>query len=731
VNLKSILRGTVTVTGSVTSTNVSCTIQGVNFIDDTLGGDTFAAIGVAVRTIRLIDCNIIATGTGGLSLSYGNANGILELIETDVLTRTGNANEAAQIRSGTFRGYRSGITHEDTTSEAIVFEGQAATTALLRRCDIRGQVGHEAALVVPTLTIEHCSVDVGAVAAVLVAAGCTLNIFDCQVTSAEATNLCFDGAGTVQYGDLTFRGTAYGFAGTLTAIGLEESATLPENGIYYVDIENVSGIETGSRRHPLVSLADANAVAVANDVIYVRAGTYSEHLVAVDGVTYVAEGWGRGYSVLIDGAVAGTLTCDDVNANFEGFLFQDDGVTGNDAALVTQTAAAACTVQFQGCRFTGTAAGASALHVDSTNVVVVLNDCVLSENAGNVSEACRIETGTVNGYDCVIQHGTLTRESLVAEGAAATTTNWFNTYFTGRVVSEAAVVNPTMRLIDCEIDVGAVSGLAIAAGNTVRLLDVKIDSTQADGYAISGLGRVELTGGCVFSDTAQDFDPNLTVVELATARIATRTFSDPGSVCVFQIVATGLPAGGQLLTIGADTYEANGAGGNINFAIGGTAEATMDNLLAAAVANGTENFFWDKPGGLGTSILRLRSADGPQGNIIAADPNVAVTENLNNTVFDCGNVNVNTLAGRAAGVRQEASAVLTLNAGHIAATTARISFPFAVARFEVSCRTALGADISAHTDTFLINNGDVLVTLAGGVGDLVATDVVCVKAYSA
>jgi hypothetical protein len=207
-----------------------------------------------------------------------------------------------------------------------------------------------------------------------------------------------------------------------------------------------------------------------------------------------------------------------------------------------------------------------------------------------------------------------------------------------------------------------------------------------------------------------------------------------GSVACAQIIQSGQPNANDLLTVGADVYEANGAGANINVVIGGNAAATMVNLLAAAVAHGTEDLFWDQ---MDATHLRIRSADGPQGNVIAANPNIALVvggappAGWTNYVADCGDVNLNTLGGGAAAPRLHEVREITLNAGHIAAAELRVPFPFTVARFDFRARTALGANVLTMTDTAAINHGDVLFALAGGAGDLAATDILQVEAWSA
>jgi len=734
VHLKAILPGTVTVTGSALATDVGCVISGIDFIDDG-AGVALTFTGTAAETLRLIDCNVTSTATGAEAFVADNPNGTVIGRNTTITANAANANEAARIDSGTGSFSRCSFIHGNTALEALVCEGQDASSVTLRYCDVSGQIGQEAAVVAPTLIVEHCVLAVGAISAVLVAALCSLRIHASQVTSSEAADEAFGGAGTVQHSGLAFPGSAAGFAATLTVTTIPESESVTlEPTHHYVD-GNHTGEEYGTRELPFSTIAGANAVAVAGDVVYVRAGAYIEDVVAVTGVTYIAEGFGRGYAVQIIGA----LTCLDVNANFEGFQFVDDNATGTDAVAVSQVGMGMFSVQFKDCMFLATGAGLAALHILGVTQLVTLNDCMLMTNVINANPVIQIESGLVNGYDCVVTHGSNVAESLVAEGVMATTTNWFNTYFTGQVGSEAAVANPTMRLVDCEIDVGAVAGLAVAAGNTVRLLDVKIDSTEADGYAISGSGTVEISGGCVFSSTARGFDPDLTVTELMTARMATRTISDPGSVAVVELTQAGQPNPGDTLVVGGDIYTAIAPGpvAPMQFVIdGGGAAVTFANLLAAVTFTGlggpTENLFWDEV--VASTTLRARSADAPQGNVISAVPNIALSALLlTNYAFDCGDVNMSTLAGRAPAVIQTASASLTINADHITATRARISFPFAVARFEVSIITAGGVPKSGGADVFTIANGDVLISGLGAAGapDIVATDIVNVTAYSA
>lgn len=187
-----------------------------------------------------------------------------------------------------------------------------------------------------------------------------------------------------------------------------------------------------------------------------------------------------------------------------------------------------------------------------------------------------------------------------------------------------------------------------------------------------------------------------------------------GSAAVVQLIQAGQPSANDTLTVGADVYEADGVGSNINFAIGGSAEATLNNLLAAAVASGTEDLFWDK---LSATTLRLRSATAPQGTIVGADPDIALTNALTNWSTDAGDVNMNTLAGIAAAQTQVAVAALMITTAMITATTARISFPFTPTRFTFSAVTSTGVPVAFTTDALAIDGDDILLTLGADLGN--------------
>ena len=198
-----------------------------------------------------------------------------------------------------------------------------------------------------------------------------------------------------------------------------------------------------------------------------------------------------------------------------------------------------------------------------------------------------------------------------------------------------------------------------------------------------------------------------------------------GSAAVAVFTQSGQPTATDTLTVGSDVYEADGAGSNINFVIAGTAEGTLDNLLAAAIASGTEPLKWAK---LSATQLVARKANEPDGSVEAGDPDIAITCGLTNWVSDVGDVNMNTLAGKAAGVYAVAHTSLTVTTAMITATSVRIAFPFTPTGFQVTC-LASGLSFHPATDVFNIVGNDIVITLNGGAGELQNGNVVHITAW--
>ena len=214
---------------------------------------------------------------------------------------------------------------------------------------------------------------------------------------------------------------------------------------------------------------------------------------------------------------------------------------------------------------------------------------------------------------------------------------------------------------------------------------------------------------------------------------------DEGSVAVAQLIFAGQPSNTDTLDIGGDTYQflttPAGATSDIEVDIAASAELTIDELVLAingaaglndAVAS--ENLLAVKGG---TTICKIRSAAAVGGAVAAADPDILLdASGQTNGSWDVGDVNMNTLAGKAAAQRESATVVLPLTAAMLTATHTRVSFPFTPVAFELNVRSATGLPITAATaETALIDGDDILLGSLGT--DWSATDVVTITAYSA
>jgi len=204
-----------------------------------------------------------------------------------------------------------------------------------------------------------------------------------------------------------------------------------------------------------------------------------------------------------------------------------------------------------------------------------------------------------------------------------------------------------------------------------------------------------------------------------------------GSVAVATLTQSGQPSNDEDLVVGSDTYKfltaPAGATADIEVEIGADAEASLDNLLAAAQASGTEALVWDK---LSATQLRLRSAVSANGQVASGNPDIALdASGVTNWASDVGDVNLNTLAGKESGNQVLAATKLAITTAMITAGAVRFSFSFVPAAVQVTVLDATGALKMAITDTFVISGNDVVVTLNGGGGDLANTDVVHITAF--
>jgi hypothetical protein len=102
-----------------------------------------------------------------------------------------------------------------------------------------------------------------------------------------------------------------------------------------------------------------------------------------------------------------------------------------------------------------------------------------------------------------------------------------------------------------------------------------------------------------------------------------------GYVAAATINISDALSGTETITIGADVYEWDGAGSNINVTIGVDHAASRANLETAINGSGTEDVVADDDGMLGATTVRIQAADAPGGNpVIGVGPSIALSEGM-------------------------------------------------------------------------------------------------------
>jgi hypothetical protein len=249
-------------------------------------------------------------------------------------------------------------------------------------------------------------------------------------------------------------------------------------------------------------------------------------------------------------------------------------------------------------------------------------------------------------------------------------------------------------------------------------------------------------------------------VGLRNNRIGRKVFDmlsdieDSGVVAGAPLAMPNQPVTTNTIDVGADVYEFVTSAGNVaddaNIAveIKGSAALTRAELIAAinatneanehaninnvaddaaALANGTEKVVADE---VGTDV-RVRNADAPGGNPLAGDQDILLAEAITDAadIWKTGDVNMNTLGGRAQGARQRTLAEITVTAKMIT-NGHRIDAPFTPTRFSVQVTTAGVVIGTTSSDAYAIANDGLQVTFGGGaapdmqVGDVLRVELV-------
>ena len=296
-------------------------------------------------------------------------------------------------------------------------------------------------------------------------------------------------------------------------------------------------------------------------------------------------------------------------------------------------------------------------------------------------------------------------------------------------------------------DIGFTPAGDIAA-TTVETAIVEVRDDTDSKLAALGAGDIGFTPAGDIAAT----DVQAAIVEVRDE--AQTKAQDSGSIPSAAINIATDPSATNTLTIGADVYEFVTAAGSVasdtNIAVvrGAGAAAARTALIAAinatsspnehasiflldgltpALANGTENLLADEVG----TTVRIRSADAPGGSVVAADPSIVLAEALTNAadIWNVGAVNLNTLAGKAAGILGHSVVSFPVTAAMIT-NGVTVEFPFTPTHYQVQVRTSAGIMIgTTSADEFVRSaNGIVCTFGAGTAPDAQATDIVTIVA---
>jgi hypothetical protein len=575
IHLQAIGDELVTVTGTATATDVGCTIEGISFIDDG-AGSALDITGTAAEEINLRDCLFTSTATGDQAVTCTNTAQTIIADRCDFVADAANANEAVLIAQGTVTFERCVLLHNTSTSNAVLFSGAAAATGILHNCTITGSVELAAAAVAPTVTITGGTLTVGAVSAVIIAATCTANVSECKITSADAGNAAFDGAGDLVRAQNSFAGTATAAAATLTVTDeVSTVQTLSAPNIWYADAAYAGGESFGSELLPYATIQDAIDAANAGDIVRVLPGAYAEDLTLADGVDVV----GTSGPLANDVVITGTCTGTDGSYNLSNLSLIDDGAGG--ALHLTGTGVEAVTLS--GCIVACTATGDYAMELDNTNLTLTAMGCRFTTAGANANPTVIVESGVADFTSCDFTHATNTNQALEAQGDAATTITARSCRFTGSVDSQAAAVAPALSLAQCEITVGAAAALNIAATCTQVVNGLVVTSTEAAQDAVLGAGAITVVSPIVYLGTANEIGGTVTpaysvnsfcqsgsYVEAAGAGTRAITFPEVARSAPSHISVTYEDTGGgaQASSNETDTWAATGF--NLTTQVNGT-----------------------------------------------------------------------------------------------------------------------------------------------------------------
>lgn len=220
------------------------------------------------------------------------------------------------------------------------------------------------------------------------------------------------------------------------------------------------------------------------------------------------------------------------------------------------------------------------------------------------------------------------------------------------------------------------------------------------------------TGGLAgeVADLRDDLEETFVALEAVYPR-------DDGYIGNAELVMSAQPVAGNTIGIGADTYEFDGVGANINVTIAGSAALTRAALITAINTLGTEAVFADENG----NNVRIQFADAAGGTPIVGTPtSMVLTEVITDAADVWNQANLNATGGPA--VTKHASGTITVTAENLATL---VELPMSFTPVGVLWLAfASGGIPKATTATVVIDGDSLKFDFDAGGTPLVATDYV-------
>jgi hypothetical protein len=262
---------------------------------------------------------------------------------------------------------------------------------------------------------------------------------------------------------------------------LVNATNLYSNSRYIVD--NVT--PTTPYQTIQAAINDANA-AGGNNVVYIRAGSYSEDITLYDGIHLIGS---ESDVVTINGQhsppLSGTISFSNLRLS-------------SNADVVFSSGAGTTSITFTQCNFNLTIGGAACQVAAWTGAFYFYN---CTDSSSNNKIFNNTSTATLNirnsnlggGSSAIIAFGNVTifasqiNVPLTLNGSG--TSVFSSSYFTGGI---SALSTHSLSMNECRINTGAAPSLSQSSSNTLYLNDVVIETSSNP--AINGTGELQISG---------------------------------------------------------------------------------------------------------------------------------------------------------------------------------------------------------------------------------------------